>query len=621
MSDAAAREPPRPLLGSILQALDFVSHDDLNSALREQTTLNRQIGEVLVCDKPGDGAESNDARLVQCGAETWAFAPESVDRTIVRFEAMPDYVAYGAMPWRKDGDVVSAVMAEGEDQARARSALGLPHDTIFFPVTRAELHQALAHVFRAELIHASVYGLAESKPELSAHTVVTRPQIVAFAGLAAALVAAFVWRPFATAAAINFVLSGWVLATTLFKLILVYFGIRKAEPNAPAKQACAVGTPDGELPIYTILVPMYKEPEVLPLITRYLLDIDYPKDRLDVKLVLEEDDELTLASAERLELPDCVEIVRVPACHPRTKPKACNFALHFARGEYLVIYDAEDRPEADQLRKVLAAFDSMSQNYGCIQAQLNYANGDENWLTRMFTLEYTMLFDALLPGLYQLGLPIPLGGTSNHFRIAALREVGAWDPFNVTEDADLGMRLSQVNYKVGVIDSTTYEEANCQVGNWIRQRSRWIKGYMQTWLVHMRSPARLLAAAGLRGFIGFQLFIGGTIINSFAALIFWMASLVWLMGFGAAFVDVFPFPVLVLGTVNLLFCNATLLYINMFPAVRRGYWSLVPWAVTVPAYWLLMSVAACKAAKQLVTNPFHWEKTTHGLSRIINQDH
>jgi cellulose synthase/poly-beta-1,6-N-acetylglucosamine synthase-like glycosyltransferase len=466
-----------------------------------------------------------------------------------------------------------------------------------------------------------VHGLAESNPELSAHKVVTRPQMAVFAGLAAALLGVFAWQPFATAATFNFVLSGWVLITTLFKVLLVFFGVSRTESRGQAKEAPPVLPPEGQLPIYTILVPMYKEPELLPFITRHLLTMDYPKDRLDVKLVLEEDDQLTLASAKILDLPDCVEIVRVPVCHPRTKPKACNYALHFARGEYLVIFDAEDRPETDQLRKVLAAFHDMSDSYGCIQAQLNYSNSDENWLTKMFTLEYTTLFDALLPGLYRLGMPIPLGGTSNHFRIKALRAVGAWDPFNVTEDADLGMRLSQINYKVGVISSTTYEEANCKLGNWIRQRSRWIKGYMQTWLVHMRSPARLLAAAGVRGFIGFQLFIGGTIINSFAVLIFWIASVVWLMGIGDAFVEVFPFPVLVIGTVNLLFCNAVLLYINMFPAARRGYWSLVPWAITVPVYWFLMSVAACKAAKQLITNPFHWEKTTHGLSRLLRQDH
>jgi cellulose synthase/poly-beta-1,6-N-acetylglucosamine synthase-like glycosyltransferase len=621
MSDAAAIKLDRPLLGSLLQADAFISVDDLNSAFPEQNAPSRKIVETLVSNTVFAHNQLNGASLVQFGCEELVFSPHSVDRTIVRFEAMPDYVTYGAMPWRKVGEVLTAVVVDDPDLSRVRSGLGLPHDTIFFQISRAELHRALALVFRTELVHASVHGLAESNPELSAHKVVTRPQMAVFAGLAAALLGTFAWQPFATAATFNFVLSGWVLITTLFKVLLVFFGVSKTESRGQAKEAPPVSAPAGQLPIYTILVPMYKEPELLPFITRHLLTMDYPKDRLDVKLVLEEDDELTLGSANTLDLPDCVEIVRVPACHPRTKPKACNYALHFARGEYLVIFDAEDRPETDQLRKVLAAFHNMSESYGCIQAQLNYSNSDENWLTKMFTLEYTTLFDALLPGLYRLGMPIPLGGTSNHFRIKALRAVGAWDPFNVTEDADLGMRLSQINYKVGVISSTTYEEANCKLGNWIRQRSRWIKGYMQTWLVHMRSPARLLAAAGVRGFIGFQLFIGGTIINSFAVLIFWIASVVWLMGIGDAFVEVFPFPVLVIGTVNLLFCNAVLLYINMFPAARRGYWSLVPWAITVPIYWFLMSVAACKAAKQLITNPFHWEKTTHGLSRLLQQDH
>ncbi|HCM84331.1 MAG TPA: glycosyltransferase, partial [Rhodospirillaceae bacterium] len=158
----------------------------------------------------------------------------------------------------------------------------------------------------------------------------------------------------------------------------------------------------------------------------------------------------------------------VPESHPQTKPKACNYALPFARGEYLVIYDAEDKPEPDQLKKTLLSFQRAPENTICIQARLNYFNARENWLTRMFTLDYSLWFDLMLPGLERLGVPIPLGGTSNHFKIKVLRELHAWDPYNVTEDADLGVRITQKGYRVGIVDSTTFEEANCAIPNWIR---------------------------------------------------------------------------------------------------------------------------------------------------------
>ena len=219
----------------------------------------------------------------------------------------------------------------------------------------------------------------------------------------------------------------------------------------------------------------------------------------------------------------------MPPSQPQTKPKACNFALRFARGEYLVIYDAEDRPEPDQLRKVVATFRRAPPNTACLQCRLNYFNANENWLTRMFTLDYSLWFDQVLPGLERLNMPIPLGGTSNHFRIDVLRELRAWDPFNVTEDADLGIRLTQKGYRVGVVDSTTFEEASCQAGNWIRQRSRWIKGYMQTLLVHTRRPLHLIRSTGPLGFLGFVFFIGGTVLSGLLNPIFWALYLVWLV--------------------------------------------------------------------------------------------
>ena len=191
-----------------------------------------------------------------------------------------------------------------------------------------------------------------------------------------------------------------------------------------------------------------------------LSQLDYPKSKLDILILLEEDDAETIAAAKAAQPPGNVRFVIVPDQIPKTKPKALNVGLYFARGDYLVIYDAEDQPDPDQLKKAVIAFRDGPKNLACVQSALNYYNAHENALTRMFTLEYSYWFDYLLPGLHRLGLPIPLGGTSNHFRTEVLRSLGAWDPFNVTEDADLGVRASVRGYSVGIINSTTYEEAS-----------------------------------------------------------------------------------------------------------------------------------------------------------------
>ncbi|MGL5136162.1 MAG: glycosyltransferase family 2 protein, partial [Beijerinckiaceae bacterium] len=377
---------------------------------------------------------------------------------------------------------------------------------------------------------------------------------------------------------------------------------------------------DAELPVYSILVPMFREPEVLPILAKALSELDYPQAKLDIKIVLEEGDSATIDAARALKLPPIFEIILVPPSQPQTKPKACNYALPFARGDFLVIFDAEDKPEPDQLRKVVAAFRRAPASTACMQCRLNYYNARENWLTRQFTLDYSLWFDAMLPGLYRLNAPIPLGGTSNHFRIEVLRALNAWDPFNVTEDADLGIRLSQAGYRVGVVDSTTYEEANVSIGNWIRQRSRWIKGYMQTFLVHMRHPLHLWRTVGTLGFLSFVFFIGGTMLSGLINPIFWGIFIIWLITLTSGFDDAFPGVLLHFSLFNLIVGNGMFIYLTLLAPLRRGWFDLVPTALTVFGYWVLMSVAAYKALFQLVTNPFYWEKTTHGLSKQTQRE-
>ena len=352
---------------------------------------------------------------------------------------------------------------------------------------------------------------------------------------------------------------------------------------------------------------------VLPGLMRGLSALDYPHHLLDIKLVLEEDDRETVAAARALEgragfAP--FEIVEVPPGGPRTKPKAANYALAFARGDYLVVYDAEDRPEPDQLRKAVATFRAAPRTTACLQARLNFYNADHNWLTRMFALDYALWFDTLLPGLDSIGVPMPLGGTSNHFRTAVLRDTGGWDAFNVTEDADIGIRLAQLGYRVSMLDSTTFEEAPIALGAWLRQRSRWLKGYMQTWLVHMRDPAALIRRTGWLGFFAFQLFIGGGVVFALANPPLWIA---FLAALALHRITGTAGPGAVIPGAGLLANNILLTWLAVLAPRKRGWDALAPYGLTVIVYWGLVSAAGYRGAWQLATRPFFWEKTTHGV--------
>lgn len=374
---------------------------------------------------------------------------------------------------------------------------------------------------------------------------------------------------------------------------------------------------EAQLPVYTVLVPLYREAHMLPSLKRSLLALDYPPDRLDIKLILEADDAETLRTVAHMDLPPHFEVITVPASEPRTKPKALNYAFHFARGEFVTIYDAEDHPTPDQLKKCVSLFQQNSDDLACIQAKLNFYNGSENWLTRQFTIEYTCLFDAFLPALERMGLPIPLGGTSNHFRLSALRESGAWDAFNLTEDADLGIRLYRNALRCAVISSTTYEEASCTFMNWLKQRTRWLKGWLQTYFVHMRRPGALWRDLGPWRFFGFQAVIGGLIVSAFAHPIFY-AVLFGELATGGIPEDInalFSRPLTLLALVNIVLGYLSAMVLAILALRKRRLAFLNSQIIFLPFYWLMISLAAYRAAFQLATKPFLWEKTAHGISQ------
>ena len=478
-----------------------------------------------------------------------------------------------------------------------------------------DIRYALQRALRDVILDRAALGLWRRAESQSARRALFTSQRIGIFLLLAAVIAGFVLAP-RTAVQATTVLIGLVfLAGVAFKFVVCMAGARRERHEGVTAEDVAA-LRDDELPSFTVLAPMYREANVIKDLITNLAELDYPTGKLEVLLLLEEDDTETIEAAKGAGLPQWMNLVIIPAGPPQTKPKACNVGLFFARGDYLVIYDAEDKPDPDQLKKVVVAFERGGPEMVCVQAALNYWNVYENFLTRMFTAEYSFWFDYMLPGLDALRLPIPLGGTSNHFRTDALRQLGGWDPFNVTEDADLGIRASALGYTVGVVNSTTYEEANRSPYNWIRQRSRWIKGYMQTVLVHTRRPVALVRSAGLRQTLGFMLLIAGTPLTFLFVLPLYALFVMSLLVPSHLYSELFPGWVLWVGLVNLVAGNALMIYVCMMGAFKRQRYRLVLWSLLNPVYWIMHSIASYKALWQLITRPHYWEKTVHGISSL-----
>lgn len=411
------------------------------------------------------------------------------------------------------------------------------------------------------------------------------------------------------------VLAVFYFIDLLFNFFLIVNSFRKhSEVEVKDEEIAAI--PDDLWPMYSIFCPLYKEWNVLPQFVKAMSNLDYPKDKMEVMLLLEEDDTKTIETAQKMNLPSYFRIVVVPNSQPKTKPKACNYGLAQARGEYIVIYDAEDVPDRNQLKKAILAFQRADKSVLCMQAKLNFYNPKQNLLTRVFTAEYSLWFDLILTGLQSIKAPIPLGGTSNHFRTNDLHLLEGWDPFNVTEDCDLGIRLFKKGYHTAIFNSTTLEEANSSYTNWFRQRSRWIKGYIQTYLVHMRRPSELIRESGNIHILTFQLVVGGKIASIFINPFMWITTASYFIFrpiIGHSIESLFPLPVLYISFLCLILGNFLYLYYYMIGCSRREHWGIMEFVFLVPIYWLMMSVAAWMGMYQLIFKPHYWEKTHHGL--------
>lgn len=511
--------------------------------------------------------------------------------------------------------VISPTLAELSKLEKLFAAKPLMKQS-FAVATTSTIRKAVWQLNEFERAISVVRNLHDTKPSLSAKSLLTNWQSFCLGILCLGFCLLIYFQPGYIFLILHACLSLTYLSFNLLKLSAGFFAYEEADiqklPNYSS-----------ELPTYTILIALYKEERVANQLIKAMSRLHWPKSKLDIKLICEADDHTTINALLDAQPGPEFEIIKVPKLHPRTKPKALQYAMVAAQGEFIAVYDAEDRPHPEQLIEAYRGFEQHGIELACLQAPLVITNADTGWLPGLFSLEYSGLFRRLIPLLAHYGFPIPLGGTSNHFRKSALQDVGGWDPCNVTEDADLGIRLYSQGYYTSVLKRPTLETAPTEIPIWIKQRTRWLKGWMQTWLVLMRHPLKLLASRGIIGFIIMQIMIGGMLVAALAhpfAFIF-IAYTVYkaLLGtmFGTTMIEIM---LVYLDAFNLIGGYFIFVFVGMSALISAQKKKLKHrWLFMPPVYWLLMSIAGWRALSQLPQQSQLWEKTPHEPARRHKQ--
>ncbi|MCL5777126.1 glycosyltransferase [Limibaculum sp. FT325] len=599
-----ASRRPGPAIGQILVARGALGDRELAAALALMPERGCRLGE-LVCAHGWSGAGDVAAAL----AEQWGLAPvdlaaEPPDPDLLAAaEELGGWLAARRLPWRR---LAGRILHVTDDPVRALA------DGKFEP---ADLVVTTAAQFDVAVQRLCAPALAERAARRTAAGESVRSlglaRAATGAGLAAAASAAWLLGGALAglAAAALLVLNA---LTTLLRLAAMLAGERRGERLDRAPNVELIRWPRIDL-----LVPLYREGRMVPEILAAIDATDYPRELLGVKFIVEADDRATQDALSGASLPGWASVLVVPGGAPRTKPRALNYALDFCHGGIVGILDAEDRPEPAQFRRVARHLAAAQAEVACVQCQLSFFNAAENWITRCFQVEYSIWFDVLLRGFQRLGLPIPLGGTSVYFRRDALERLGGWDAHNVTEDADLGMRLARRGLRCEVLDSTTQEEANCRALPWVRQRSRWLKGYILTWLSHMRRPLVLWRDLGAAGFFGLNLLLMGGAVTYLAMPLFWVSVGIWAASGQGIWAGLVPDWLLVPLGVSLGFGQAVMLGCAALAMMRRGTPALLWWVPVLPFYWTLGSIAAWKAVAEVLVAPYYWDKTRHGVSALL----
>lgn len=609
----AGRKP----LGQILLEAGAVDPGDLLRAVAMRDRQDQPLGDILQAHGWVSEADLMAALALQWRAESLDLIGQRPDPRLMDRLGAETCLRQAVLPWRRVGGATVIATARPD----AFQAL-LPQLTATFgPCAMAlaperDIHAALLATRQTRLVRRAE---AQVPADLSCRGADAGRSARAALLLLVLLAAGLMLAPL--------LVLGALLAWTIFTLVLAQ-GLKLAallvmlRPPAPPRAAPAMpegvlalparrGRPD-RLPMVSIMVPMFREHDIAPRLVQRLGRLDYPKELLDVLLVVEEEDDVTRSALATAVLPRWMRVVVVPQGPIKTKPRALNFALNFCRGSIIGVYDAEDAPDPDQIHKVVARFAEAPAEVVCLQGILDFYNPRTNWLSRCFTVEYASWFRVVLPGIARMGLVVPLGGTTLFFRRGPLEELGGWDAHNVTEDADLGLRLARRGYRTELIHTVTGEEANCRALPWVKQRSRWQKGYAMTWGVHMRDPRRLWRELGAWRMFGVQVVFLGSLTQALMAPLLWTF---WVLALGLPHTFAAALPGWMLPAMTALFLGSEAVNILCGLWAVRGprHRHLAPWVPTLHLYHPLGTLSAWKALHEVVTRPFYWDKTQHGL--------
>lgn len=601
---------PRKPIGRYLVEAGILTEPQLVRALDAQRSQNALLGDVLLAEGLVSQQDIQLALARQYKLQPIQLSPLLSDpRLLAKFPAR-FWLTHRMVPWMRLGNIVLIATARPDlfDEMRTRLEEVFP-EVLPVVATEDNILAFLSAYFRAELA-AAASERVEARYSCRGHAgVMHRGKLLAalltFLAVALVLPEYFLLALTALAVTTLILFAGLKLCGYSVHLWSRLLANMQSDDPGPAP-------PPFRLPKISMLVPLYKEQEIATALLKRLERLDYPRSLLEVLLVLEETDEVTRETLAQANLPLWIRVIEVPA-HGRltTKPRAMNYALDFCGGDIIGVWDAEDAPCPDQLHQVALRFADAPEDLVCLQGVLDYYNPRTNWLSRCFTIEYSSWFRIVLPGIAQLGLVVPLGGTTLFFRRDKLDELGGWDAHNVTEDADLGVRLYRAGYRTELIPTVTYEEANCRPWRWIKQRSRWLKGFMVTYAVHMRNPANLLRDLGWLRFLGLQAFFLGTLGQFLLAPLLWSFWLI-LFGFDHPAAQIIPASILYSGTLFLTLFEGLALLIGITAVIeaRRRY--LIWWVPTMMFYFPLGVVAAFKALFELLRCPHFWDKTQHG---------
>ncbi len=610
--EAPSVADPKPphLFGRVLVDAGIISNTDLEHALSVQRNVDARLGDILVAE--GRVSESDILSGLSLQAQVDR-VDLSIDPPALHMaRALPSHMClkHEIVPWRWLGDTLMVATTKPRDVRSLRDTFGdvLPP---IIPVVAptAQIHTHLGRLYRDELAHNAIHRLPEEQSARLWTSRLQRRSKLAALCVAILCVACLLAPVLAFSVVLTWGLITLALATGLKALAFC----TQVSHNTFVKHVPPPEDLPFRLPRVSVIVPLFKEDEIAGHLIKRLERLTYPKSLLNVLLVLEAKDWVTRNTLERTNLPHWMSVLEVPDDGTiTTKPRALNYALDFCHGPIVGVWDAEDAPEPNQIEKVVMRFHNAPADVACLQGMLDYYNARKNWIARCFAVEYATWWRFVMPGMSRLGLPIPLGGTTLFFRRDILHRLGGWDAHNVTEDADLGVRLARKGYKTELLDTVTEEEANCRAWPWVRQRSRWLKGFLVTYFVHMRRPKDLLKDVGVRGFLGMQVIFLAT-VSQFAALpLLWTF---WLPILGI------PHPMdgalngQLIGFIAVFFLLAELLNITISVCAvsSKTRRHLIPWVITMPFYFTLGALAAYKAIFELVLRPFYWDKTDHGV--------